>query len=92
MQGNRGKRTIRMTFSEAEYESLREVSGRYGFAYPAKFAKASIRIIMDRLESVEYVYGSPQSREDEIREVFQDYSDWQSTSEHVFGPDVRERK
>lgn len=92
MQGKKGKRTIRMTLSEDEYKSLTEASGRYGFAYPAKFVKASVRIVMERLTNVEYTYGKSSTREDEIQDVFQDYSDWQRTSDHVFGPDMKKRR
>lgn len=92
MQDRKGKRTVRMTFTEAEYKSLSEMSGRYGFAYPAKFVKASVRIIMERLENVEYVYGPAPTDHEEIRDVFKDYSDWQRTSDHAFGSDIRQRR
>lgn len=92
MQGKKGKRTIRMTLSEDEYKSLAEASGRYGFAYPAKFVKASVRIVMERLVNVDCAYGPSPAHEDEIQDVFQDYSDWQRTGRHVFGPDIRKRR
>lgn len=91
-KGKKGKRTIRMTLSEDEYRSLTEASGRYGFAYPAKFVKASVRMVMERLTEAGYSCGGSAAGEDEIQSEFRDYSDWQRTSDHVFGPDVRKRR
>lgn len=89
-QGN--KRAIRIKFSEAEYECLRDYAHVYNYPYPAKFARALIRVAMSRLMRVDYVYGSPSKDEDEIKDMFQDYSDWERSSDHVFGPNINKRR
>lgn len=89
--GNKGKKkVIRIKFPEAEYECLRDYAHVYNYPYPAKFARALIRIAMSRLTNVEYVYG-PTKSDDEIRDMFQNYSDWERSSDHVFGPDINKR-
>lgn len=91
--GNKGnKKTIRIKFPEAEFECLRNYAHVYNYPYPAKFARALIRIVMSRLAGVEYVYGSSTSRDDEIRDMFQNYSDWERSSDHAFGPNINKRK
>lgn len=47
---------------------------------------------MSRLMRVDYVYGSPSKDEDEIKDMFQDYSDWERSSDHVFGPNINKRR
>lgn len=91
--GDKGnKRAIRIKFSEAEYECLRDYAQVYNYPYPAKFARALIRVAMSRLIRVDYVYGSPSKGEDEIKNMFQDYSDWERSSDHVFGPNINKRR
>ena len=52
--GDKGnKRAIRIKFSEAEYECLRDYAHVYNYPYPAKFARALIRVAMSRLISGE---------------------------------------
>ena len=91
--GDKGnKRAIRIKFSEAEYECLRDYAHVYNYPYPAKFARALIRVAMNRLIRVDYVYDSPSKGEDEIKNMFQDYSDWERSSDHVFGPNINKRR
>ena len=91
--GDKGnKKAIRIKFSEAEYECLRDYAHVYNYPYPAKFARALIRVAMNRLIRVDYVYDSPSKGEDEIKNMFQDYSDWERSSDHVFGPNINKRR
>lgn len=91
--GDKGnKKAIRIKFSEAEYECLRDYAYVYNYPYPAKFARALIRVAMSRLMRVDYVYGSLSKDEDEIKDMFQDYSDWERSSDHVFGPNINKRR
>lgn len=91
--GDKGnKRAIRIKFSEAEYECLRDYAYVYNYPYPAKFARVLIKIAMSRLTGVEYVYGSRTQGEDEIKDMFQNYSDWERSSDHAFGPNINQRR
>ena len=91
--GDKGnKRAIRIKFTEAEFECLRDYAHVYNYPYPAKFARALIRIAMSRLTGVEYVYGSRTQGEDEIKDMFQNYSDWERSSDHAFGPNINQRR
>lgn len=91
--GDKGnKRAIRIKFTEAEYECLRDYAHVYNYPYPAKFARALIRIAMNSLAGVEYVYGSRTQGEDEIKDMFQNYSDWERSSDHAFGPNINKRR
>nr|DAR35751.1 MAG TPA: hypothetical protein [Caudoviricetes sp.] len=91
--GDKGnKRAIRIMFTEAEFGYLRDYAHIYNYPYPAKFARALIRIAMSRLTEVEYVYGSRTQGEDEIKDMFQNYSDWERSSDHAFGPNINKRR
>lgn len=91
--GDKGnKRAIRIKFTEAEFECLRDYAHVYNYPYPAKFARALIKIAMSRLTGVEYVYGSRTQGEDEIKDMFQNYSDWERSSDHAFGPNISKRR
>ena len=83
------RRRINLSVSEETYSELLKVQEEYGFKNVCEVASTLLSLFLKRVRKVGEAPPMPEDQEQEIREMFEEYGNWEPRPQAGHAPQVR---